>query len=281
MISSSRVSIVRAGAAAIWLLAAACLDRAAAADWPDDSFLRGTLAPPSVRWDGINFGGQIGAMNMNVDFSHAISPLVSRVLTNSTVQAEDAPSEWVALQNGSTNGTSYGAFIGYNMQWDQVVIGFDAAYNATSKPSTSSAGSIERVVSTSDGTAHDILINASSQIQLVDYATMRFRAGYAFGQFLPYAVIGGAVGRFNYSNYMKLTDRQTDSNNNVSNYLPPAQTDAKDNAFVGGFVAGLGVDVAIAPNMFLRAEWEYVGFAKVSGISTGINTGRVGLGVRF
>ena len=42
-------------------------------------------------------------------------------------------------------------------------------------------------------------IKAQSSIKLVDYATLRARAGYAFGQFLPYALVGGAVGRFNYS----------------------------------------------------------------------------------
>ena len=36
-------------------------------------------------------------------------------------------------------------------------------------------------------------------MKLVDYATLRGRAGYAFGNFLPYAVIGAAAGRFNYA----------------------------------------------------------------------------------
>ena len=31
----------------------------------------------------------------------------------------------------------------------------------------------------------------------------------------------------------------------------------KDNAFNAGFVAGLGVDWAVTPSIFLRAEWEY------------------------
>ena len=39
----------------------------------------------------------------------------------------------------------------------------------------------------------------SSSLKLTDYATFRGRAGYAFGQFLPYAFVGAAVGRMNYS----------------------------------------------------------------------------------
>ena len=41
------------------------------------------------------------------------------------------------------------------------------------------------------------------------------------------------------------------------------------------------MDVAVTTNVFLRGEWEYVGFAPVSGIRAGLNTGRVGVGVRF
>ena len=47
----------------------------------------------------------------------------------------------------------------------------------------------------------------SSSIKLIDYGTFRGRAGYAFGQFLPYAVLGGAVGRFNYTNTSTVTVR--------------------------------------------------------------------------
>ena len=41
------------------------------------------------------------------------------------------------------------------------------------------------------------------------------------------------------------------------------------------------MDVALLPNVFLRGEWEYVGFAQVNGIRSSINTGRVGIGMRF
>ena len=36
-----------------------------------------------------------------------------------------------------------------------------------------------------------------------------------------------------------------------------------------------------SPNVFLRAEWEYIGFVPVAGIRANINTGRVGIGVKF
>ena len=58
-------------------------------------------------------------------------------------------------------------------------------------------------------------------------------------------------------------------------------SDAKDNAFAGGFVAGLGMDVLLMPNVFLRGEWEYVAFGTIGGVRTSINVARAGLGLRF
>ncbi len=35
------------------------------------------------------------------------------------------------------------------------------------------------------------------------------------------------------------------------------------------------------PNVFLRGEWEYIYWGPVNGIKTSMNTGRVGIAVRF
>jgi len=191
--------------AACSVLAAVSVDRALAADWP----LRGSLEPSYVRWDGWQFGLLAGYSNMTIP-------------------------------SNTTNGPVFGGFLGYNVQWDQLVVGFDLGYKYPSVLDSSTA---------------------LSTFKLVDYATLRGRAGYAFGQFLPYAVLGIAAGRFNYADLVSGT--------------------GKDNAFNAGFVAGLGVDWAVTPSIFLRAEWEYIGFATINGITPHTNTGLVGGGVRF
>ena len=101
-------------------------ERAAAADWP----LRGSLAPQTTyaRWDGWQFGVLAGYGNMNTDFGNSTSSLVGFILRNSTLEAEGAPSTWTALPSNTTNGAVFGGFIGYNMQWDQLVLGLDLAY---------------------------------------------------------------------------------------------------------------------------------------------------------
>lgn len=267
-------------AAAIAALSADC---AFAADWPGESPLRGSFfSAATSRWDGVNFGVQYGASNMNTDFSNASAPIVANLLRNSLLEQQFAPSQWTTLSSATSNGRQYGAFLGYAWQWDQLVVGIDGAYNRASNLQTSSSDGLRRIVTTSDSPTniqHDVTITAQSSIELVDYATLRARLGYAMGQFLPYVTVGGAVGRFNYSNMAHVFDVQTPAQPGT----PFDQTgaDAKNNAIVGGFTTGLGVDVALLPNVFLRAEWEYVAFAQVSGIRTTINTGRVGVGVRF
>ncbi|HTQ83837.1 MAG TPA: outer membrane beta-barrel protein [Pseudolabrys sp.] len=253
----------------------------------DLDVLRGSFSNPFVtssyrRWDGVNLGVQFGITNMSTDFGSSTSSEVAFILRNSTLESEAAPSNWTTLPNDETNGRNYGLFLGYSVQWDQLVVGFDAAYNRASSVDGSASDSINRSVTTSDGVNHNVTITAKSSMNLIDYATLRARAGYAIGQFLPYAFAGGAVGRFNYANTATVTSIETPPAPAAPfTYGPITQSDSKDNAILGGFTAGLGLDVALLPNVFLRGEWEFVGFAQVDGIRSTINSGRIGLGMRF
>lgn len=273
-----------APAIAAMLLAASALS-AHAADLSDISWLRGAVgdSAPVMRWDGLQFGAQIGVGSMSTDFGNSTGPMIAYILRNTTVENEMSPSSWTTLPSNTTNGRTYGAFIGYNLQWDALVLGFDVGYNRTSGFNASASDSMSRQAKTSDGFYNNVTVKAQSSAELVDYATFRTRAGYAFGQFLPYAVLGAAVGRFNYANTAQVIASGTDvSGGGGAPYsLNQTQSDSKNNAFAAGFVTGLGVDVAMLPNVFLRAEWEYTIFAPVGGIRTQLNTGRVGIGVHF
>ena len=48
-----------------------------------------------------------------------------------------------------------------------------------------------------------------------------------------------------------------------------------------GFTVGGGVDVALTPNIFLRADLEFDQFNPPPGILMTIATGRVGAGFKF
>jgi outer membrane immunogenic protein len=273
------ISLHIAGAVFATLMAASA-DRALAADWP----LRGSLEPSFARWDGWQFGVLAGYGNLNTDFGNTASEQVAFILRNSTLEAEGAPSSWTTLPKNTTNGPVFGAFVAYNWQWSELVLGLDLAYKYPSILKSSVGGSIERLFDTSDNVQHDVTIAAQSSFKLVDYATLRARAGYAVGQFLPYAVAGVAVGRFNFGTSVTVTDVQTQLP------IPPGgalgtfqQTSSvgRTNVFAFGVAAGLGVDWAITPGVFLRAEWEYVGFTPVDGTRANTNIGLLGAGVRF
>lgn len=237
-----------------------------------------------VRWDGFSVGGTVGFSNLSANFGTAPGADIAYILRNTTLENEFQPSSWTTLPKTVTNSAQYGFFLGYNWQMDQLVLGFDAGYNHVSSLVTSASDTIDRIVTTSDQIKHDVTITAQSSLKLIDYATLRGRAGYAFGQFLPYVVVGLAVGRFNYSNAVLLADAQTDTSTNPATFLGTfidSKSDGQDNVFMGGALAGLGVDYALLPNVFLRAEWEYIYWGPVDGIKTALNTGRVGLGFRF
>ena len=270
---------IRLAALALFALASAA---AQAADMPE--FLPGAISPVYARWDGFYFGGHAGDSAMSANFGGATSDQVAHILRNTTIENEFSPSSWTVLGSSATSSVHYGAFAGYNWQWDQLVLGLDVGYTHMSSMAIAASDSLGRIVTTSDKIQHDVTITAQSSLKLLDYIAMRGRAGYAFGRFLPYATLGFAVGRFNYSNTVNLSDAQTDMTTPPGTFLGTfvsSAGDARDNTFQMGFVGGLGVDVQLMPNLFLRGEWELVDFWKVGDILTTVNSARAGLGMRF
>lgn len=259
---------------------------ARAADLPDDddSWLRGSFSdtPGYVRWDGIQIGAQMGLSSLNANFGNSTSSQISYILRNTTIENEGNVSGWTTLPSSTSNSRQFGGFIGYNWQWSEVVLGVDLAYNYMSSLEASASDSMGRVFNTSDGFRNTVDVTSSSSIKLVDYATLRGRAGYAIGQFLPYAMLGIAVGRFNYANAATVHASGTNAAAGTS-YGPftGSASDAKNNAFAIGFLGGVGLDLALLPNVFLRGEYEFISFSSVNSIRTNLSTGRVGVGMRF
>ena len=58
------------------------------------------------------------------------------------------------------------------------------------------------------------------------------------------------------------------------------QTESKS-LIAYGFAAGLGLDVGITSNVFLRAEWEYVQFPNGDDVRVNVNSVHAGLGYKF
>jgi opacity protein-like surface antigen len=246
-------------------------------------------SPVRLRWEGFYIGGQVGYANSGVNFSGGVADLVATLLRNTTIQAEFSPSQWISLPKQAVTRPSYGGFIGYNAQFEDTIVGIEANYNRTNARMTS-GDTIARVVNTSDGYANTVALSGTGSIHLTDYGTLRARAGWVADGYIPYAFVGAAVARATVSRTATVSVSGVDADPgcvgppNVC--LPPfafaeSLSETKDGAFAYGWTVGAGIDWVVFSNVFLRGEYEYVGFAKFYGVNMHINTVRAAAGIKF
>ena len=178
----------------------------------------------------------------------------------------------------------FGTLRDLNLQLSKLVIGVDLSYKNPSILQAATYNSLRHTFDTSDDISHDVTITAESTFKLVDYAALRARAGYAFGQFLPYTAVGIAVGRFNYHTTVPVTDGMTQLLPAPPVFLGTFQQSAsvgQNNFFVAGVAAALGVDWLLTPSVFLRGEWEYIKFLAVKNTVVQANNLHLGIGYKF
>ena len=117
-----------------------------------------------------------------------------------------------------------------------------------------------------------------------DYGSLRVRGGYALGCFLPYLFGGVALGQADINRradvdlFYRYVGTQIPALPNIA--PPPASlTDNANAHFIYGYSGGLGIDMMLFANLFVRAEWEYMRFT--APVDTTINTVRAGIGYKF
>src|SRR5262249_10256100 len=122
----------------------------------------------------------------------AIQSAISQdaILTILAAPAAGMPS----LPQVNTHGPSYGGFIGYNWQIDDMGFGAELNINRSSLHQSAVNQVTRAYWVTNGGNLYDTSIYTNSQgnIDMSDYFTMRGRLGWAFGNFLPYIVAGVA-----------------------------------------------------------------------------------------
>ena len=250
-------------------------------------FLRGAEvyvpgAPVSPRWSGWYGGVQFGYGVGHADFNNATQSSIANMARGLAVESEFAISSLPQLGVANTGNTVYGLFAGYNFQWDEVILGLEMNYNHTGL-SAQASDVIARQGVLSNGTTAIFTLISSASVNLTDYATFRARAGYASsGVFLPYGFVGAAVGLVDVTRSATLILHEI----NLSRIPPldvtttPSASESK-RMTIYGFSAGLGVDVMLRSNIFLRGEYEFTQFSTFSDITMNINTVRLAAGLRF
>jgi outer membrane immunogenic protein len=256
--------------------------------------------PVNRRWSGFYVGGQVGRGWAGADFSNATKSQISYILANTELQSE--VSGWQTLPRSSTGGLSVGGFVGYNWQWADAVTGIELNYHhlGSNLHVQDTVGPILVAgANQGDGSAvqYSVAVTSSAGVEIRDIMTARARLAWAAGRWLPYAFVGGAVGNAETSSTATLNVRKAITPPPVpdalGNLIPQPQgpfnpvtlprnpQSETRNQFAYGYTAGLGMDVAITSNVFLRAEWEYVQFATISNVRLNVSSVHTGIGIRF
>jgi opacity protein-like surface antigen len=274
------------------LLAAVMCGVMSAANAADLPVLRGGftdgLTTTGVNWEGYYIGGQAGYGSSDENFTGSNANMIAALLDHSVIQQMGISSWNLGMGKQSARTSAFGAFTGYNWQWDDVVLGVEASWMHGSFGGTSSA--FKSMISgnaLSDGNYHDVAVTSSSSISISDMATFRGRAAYAFGNFMPYAFGGFALGNADIVHAVTIHDQYgptfAAATASCSSGTPVCYTlaasDAQHNHLIYGYTAGLGIDINLIGGLFARAEYEYVRFT--TSVDTSINTVRAGLGYKF
>jgi len=268
------------------MMVAGAVQAARAADMPDYYALRGPVGYSSgvVNWQGFYVGGQAGYGSADMNFSGSNNALIASALGPNNILIDVVQSVSGAHGKVGVHQTTYGGFAGYNSQWDDVVVGIEANYMHGKFNGTSIVAPVPLTYVTpfSDGLYHTIGLISGRSVSISDMGTIRARAGYAVGSFLPYVFGGLALGRADITSSVLIMDK---SGNSISasqaaspQYYPAS--DSIGGKMLYGYTAGIGTEAMLFGNVFARAEWEYVRFVN-AGADVNINTVRGGLGYKF
>lgn len=305
------------------VLGLAGLNTAQAADL-DYDYLRGAEYDPApvrtIDWSGVYLGGHGGYASAGFSQRDAFQSSLANYFRDRDIENEFSVSNLIGPPGSRARGPSFGAFAGYNLQFDEIVLGIEADYTHTDLKSWSN-DAISRIYTTQAGMSESVTLAGMSNTRIQDYGTVRARAGYAFGNFLPYVTGGLAVGQVTFTDTVSVQNYGYDAltykanqalttgapaavynhgyntfNPNYPLYsspppvgggtrtVPSAATTLTANArtkTVGGFALGGGVEYAITSDILLRGEYQFVRFQNFNGHEAQLNTVRGGAAVKF
>ncbi|MCF2522287.1 outer membrane beta-barrel protein [Bradyrhizobium sp. G127] len=268
------------------MMLAAVVQGAQAADFPDLPILRGSLreglGARYARWDGFYVGGQAAYGSSDHNFNGATKDIAAQQLALTTVEQVLQVSTWPVIGGKvSHQNAAFGGFAGYNAQWSDTVLGVDVSYMHGTFGAKAS-GNMARQI-TVDDVNYSANATSAASINFTDVLTLRGRAGYAVGNFLPYAFGGVALGLAdsNRSSIIRSTGTYVGTGTpTITDYdVTYSKAENKHGRLMVGYTFGVGAEAMLFGNFFARGEWEYVRFT--GPIDTNVNTVRGGLGYRF
>lgn len=288
------------------LLLAGFAQSASAGDL-DIPWLRGSAQPAAdppnyARWGGFYGGGTLGADFHNIDLSNATNASTANIVAQDANLTGIPLSSFAPLSAFTSRNAGFGGFVGYNYQIDDIVAGFEINFgrSAAQANSSESESRVYYVCASDPGNTNCTSPNVSEAAQfkvthsaaaaLADYGTLRGRVGWAYGDFLPYFLIGVATSQVNASRSVNVTYTSCipQASPSPCGSIPIGNTpngiteaDVFHGKWIFGLDVGLGIDYALTKHIFLRGELEYVQFSSVNDIKLNATNMRFGAGVKF
>jgi outer membrane immunogenic protein len=245
-----------------------------------------TNVPVVGGWAGVYLGGQISYSGASGDFSKTTQAPLAFELRDLALESDAAPSSYQVLGQANHDAAGFGGFVGYNTQYERLVLGVEANYDQANLSLNAPNSPISRLV-TAGGTPYDVTVSGSGSVSDLNFGTLRARAGWALGNFLPYVFGGAALGHANVNISATASGIQNPPLGCPAGTNPPCVpfsftgTAGKNGEWLYGFTLGAGLDVALTRNVFLRGEYEFVQFTPVANLQINVNTVRGGLAVKF
>lgn len=273
-------------------LALAVSGGAQAADMPLRGSLPGYEVAPAMDWGGFYVGGFGGLGTMNMNLNGGSQNYVNDVLRGYAFGDGSSQGSTISnlmhLDQVKRSPTVFGAFVGYQMQFEDAVIGIEADYTRLGggRGGATSFTPPASLLISGTGFVDRITPTASASAELMDYWTLRGRAGWAYGRVMPYVTAGVALARgsaaFGYQ--ASCTRTITDATANPSPFCvggvaPTSRGGGATTAF--GYTAGIGVEALITNNLFVRAEYQIVNIPSMAGVPILLQTARAGIGLKY
>lgn len=258
-------------------------------------YLRGSISEPAYQagrqsasydWSGFYVGGTASYNNATLKPNGTGASLAEQALPNLSIT--DQVGALIHVQKGKSNGAGFGVFGGYNMMWDDVVVGVEAEYNRVKLDQTLNIDPIGRYISDTGSTDTRYAVRMTSgyiRTAVENYGVARGRAGVAYGRLMPYATFGVVGAYVKTTGNLKGSATEEFLNSTTGAWDPGGtvtfDTTRKSNQFKLGYAMGLGVDYAFTDNIFLRAKYEYLSIPGTKSTEIDWHVAKVGIGAKF
>ncbi len=216
----------------------------AASDLPS---IKGGPAPTAyaANWTGFYLGGQAGyAYGDNHGAYNYGAPGLAGFLAGA------------APLTGDAQGVLFGGHLGYNLQFDKVVVGLEGSIDGSNLTRRNSAGLTDLSINGNAGTLSTLV---QSDVQ----GSLRTRLGYAWGRLLPFVTGGVAIGNFSRQSQLGVLDTDASGDQLFSYATKGLQSTTRL-----GWTLGGGVEWAVNNHWSVRGEYRFSDFGNLQDTPT-------------